>query len=247
MSGRRVVVTGGATGIGRAVAEHAATRGDRVVIVGRDATRLQAVAETSEAIVHRVCDVRDEDAVTKLFMELGPVDVLVANAGSATAAPLSRTSLEHWNDEQAINATAVFLCARAVMPVMRERGHGRVVVVASVAGISGAKYVSSYTASKHAAVGLVRALAAEFAGSGVTINAVCPTFVDTPMTARAIDAIASTTGLSPAEALQVLQDQSPLRRLLEPAEVAAAIDYLAAVESGAVTGHCLVLGGFEAR
>jgi NAD(P)-dependent dehydrogenase (short-subunit alcohol dehydrogenase family) len=246
MAGRLFVVTGGSSGIGRAVAERAAARGERVVIVGRDAAALGAVSEAAEGISYRVCDVRAEGAVDALFAELGTVDVLVASAGSATAAPLHRTTLEHWQDEQAVNATAVFLCARAVMPAMQERGNGRVVVVASVAGLAGATVVSSYTASKHAAVGLVRALAAEFAGSGVTINAVCPTFVDTPMTERAVERIAAATDLSLADALRALELRSPLGRLLDPAEVAAAVEYLASPEAAAVTGHCLVLGGVEA-
>jgi NAD(P)-dependent dehydrogenase (short-subunit alcohol dehydrogenase family) len=237
---RLVVVTGGGSGIGRAVVRRFAAAGERVIAVGRDRNRLDEALAGGEA---RVCDVTEEEAVRSLFAELGPVDVLVANAGAATAAPIARTSLEQWDGEHAVNATGVFLCAREAVGPMVERGSGRVIVVASAAGLAGRRYVSSYTASKHAAVGFVRALAAELATTGVTVNAVCPTFVESPMTERSIERIVEATGRDAEDARRSLEALSPLGRLLTPEEVAAAVAYLASPEAGGVTGHSLVLGG----
>src|SRR5919206_50167 len=176
MRGRLVVVTGGGRGIGRAVAERFAAAGERVVAVGRD-----------PATADEVCDVTDEDAVEALFGRLGDVDVLVNNAGMSSSAPLRRTSLDDWRAQVDVNATGAFLCTRAALPGMVERDAGRVVTVASTAGRVGYRYTAGYTASKHAAVGLMRAVAAEVAGTGVTANAVCPAFVRTDMTARSVE------------------------------------------------------------
>jgi NAD(P)-dependent dehydrogenase (short-subunit alcohol dehydrogenase family) len=171
------------------------------------------------------------------------VDVLVNNAGVATSAPLARTTLEDWHAQLAVNATGAFLCTRAVVPGMIERADGRVVTVASTAGRVGSRYTAAYTASKHAAVGLMRAVAAEVAGTGVTANAVCPTFVRTEMTHRSIARIVSTTVRDEAGAEKALAASSPLGRLLEPDEVAFAVQFLAAPEAAAINGQTLVLDG----
>jgi NAD(P)-dependent dehydrogenase (short-subunit alcohol dehydrogenase family) len=223
---RRVVVTGGTRGIGAAVAAHFAAAGDDVVAVGR--------AE---------CDVTDEAAVATLFDRVAPADVLVNSAGVATSAPLGRTSLADWREQLDVNATGAFLCTRAALPGMLERGEGRVVTIASTAGVTGAKYTGAYTASKHAAVGLTRAVAAEVAGTGVTANAVCPTFVRTDMTRESVRRIAQTTGRSEAHGEAALAAASPLGRLLEPEEVAFAVHFLAAPEAGAINGQTLILDG----
>src|ERR1700761_3845031 len=160
-SARRVVVTGGSRGIGRAVVGRFASLGDEVVAVGRDREALEAVARQDGAgVTVRCCDLTDESAVDALMAEIGAVDVLVNNAGSSDSAPLQHTTLDSWNSQMAINATAVFLCTRAVITGMRERNQGRIVTVASTAGRAGARYTSAYSASKHAAVGLMRAVAA---------------------------------------------------------------------------------------
>jgi NAD(P)-dependent dehydrogenase (short-subunit alcohol dehydrogenase family) len=236
---RVVVVTGGGKGIGRAVVARFAAAGDRVVAVGRDRPALEDTGASSA----EVCDVTDERDVEALFERLGTVHVLVNNAGISTSAPLGRTTLEDWESQLAVNATGAFLCTRAVVPGMIERADGRIVTVASTAGRAGSRYTSGYTASKHAAVGLMRAVAAEVAGTGVTANAVCPSFVRTEMTSRSVERIVAATGREESEAEAALAAASPLGRLLEPDEVAFAVQFLAAPEAAAINGQTLVLDG----
>lgn len=220
------MVTGGTRGIGAAVAKRFADQGDRVVALGR-----------------ADCDVTDESSVASVFGALGDVDVLVNNAGIATSAPLAKTRLADWQSQLDVNATGAFLCTRAVLPGMRARDHGRIVTVASTAGLVGQRYTAGYSASKHAAVGLMRAVAAEVAGTGVTANAVCPTFVRTDMTATTISRITTTTGKSEEDSERMVADMSPLGRLLEPDEVAFAVMFLAAREAAAINGQTVVLDG----
>ncbi|WP_026316829.1 SDR family NAD(P)-dependent oxidoreductase [Actinokineospora enzanensis] len=223
---RRVVVTGGTRGIGAAVVALFRDRGADVVAAGRGDF-----------------DVADEAAVTAFFRELGPVDVLVNSAGVSAAAPLKRTTVAQWREMHEVNALGAFLCTRAVLPGMVERDFGRIVTVASTAGRAGYRYTAAYSASKHAAVGLTRAVAAEVAGSGVTANAVCPTYVRTDMTAGSVAAIVDRTGKPPDEVEAALAAAAPLGRLLEPAEVAFAVAFLAAPEAAAINGQALVLDG----
>jgi NAD(P)-dependent dehydrogenase (short-subunit alcohol dehydrogenase family) len=223
---RVVVVTGGTRGIGLAVAERFRAAGDDVVALGR--------AE---------CDVTDDEAVTRTFEQIGRVDVLVNNAGVSSSAPVARTTLGAWRRAQEVNATGAFLCTRAALPGMAERDAGRIVTVASTAGVSGGRYTAAYSAAKHAAVGLMRAVAAEVAGTGVTSNAVCPAFVRTDMTAESIDRIAAATGRDESEAEAALATATPLGRLLEPEEVAFAVAFLAAPEAAAINGQTLILDG----
>jgi NAD(P)-dependent dehydrogenase (short-subunit alcohol dehydrogenase family) len=239
VTSRIVVVTGGGKGIGRAVVAGFAAAGDRVVAVGRD----RAALEESDAAATEVCDVTDEASVDALFNGIGRVDVLVNNAGAATSAPVARTTLADWRSLLDVNATGAFLCTRAVIPGMIERGDGRIVTVASTAGRAGSRYTSAYTASKHAAVGLMRAVAAELVGTGVTANAVCPAYVRTEMTQRSVARIVEVTGRDEEEAEAAVAAASPLGRLLEPAEVAFAVAFLAAPEAGAINGQTLVLDG----
>ena len=217
---RTVVVTGGKRGIGAAIAARFA--GERVL-----------------ALSSADLDVTDEAAVTAFFADR-EVDVLVNNAGVSASAPLARTTLEDWNRQLAVNATGAFLCTRAVLPGMLERDRGRIVTVASIAGHVGARYVSAYTASKHAVLGLVRAVAAEVAGTGVTCNAVCPAYVRTDMTQRTIANIEARTGKDGEAALAAM---SPLGRLVEPEEVAFAVEFFAAEEAGAINGQTLIIDG----
>jgi NAD(P)-dependent dehydrogenase (short-subunit alcohol dehydrogenase family) len=223
---RVVVVTGGTRGIGEAIAARFAALGERVIALGR--------ADG---------DVTDEAAVADIFERTGPVDVLVNNAGVSAGADVARTTLDDWRGQIGVNATGAFLCTRAVLGGMRERGRGRIVTVASTAGLQGARYTAAYTASKHAAVGLMRAVAAEVAGTGVTANAVCPAFVRTDMTAASVQRIVASTGRSEAQAEEALASMTPLGRLLEPEEVAFAVAFFAAPEAGAINGQTLVLDG----
>ncbi len=235
---RTVVVTGGSRGIGRATVARFAAAGERVIALGRDREALDALD-----VEARVCDVTDEAAVVDAFAEIGDVDVLVNNAGMGESAKLAATTLESWRRHLEVNATGPFLCMRAVVPGMRARGDGAIVTVASVQGRAGAAYTSAYAASKHAAVGLTRAVASELAGTGVRVNAVCPTFVRTEMTDRSVANIAERTGRSAEQAEAALAAASPLGRLLEPEEVADAIVYLASAAASAITGQAIVIDG----
>lgn len=232
------MVTGGAKGIGLAVVQRFAALGDEVIALGRDR---EALARLD--VQTAVCDVSSEDAVVRTFEQIGPVNVLVNNAGFGESAGLKRTTLSSWHRHFDVNVTGAFLCMRAVVPGMRERGAGAIVTVASTAGRVGTPYTCAYTASKHAAVGLTRAVASELAGTGVRVNAVCPTFVRTELTARAIARIVETTGRSEAESEEALLAQAPLGRLLEPEEVADAVVFLASAAATTVNGQALVIDG----
>jgi NAD(P)-dependent dehydrogenase (short-subunit alcohol dehydrogenase family) len=238
---RVCVVTGSTGGIGRECARMLADEGARVVTCGR-----RGPPGIGEAL-HVTADLalRDgpEHVVSEAARALGAVEVLVNNAGLAEGAPVVRTSLDAWRRHLEVNATGAFLCTRAVLGGMIERGDGRIVTVASTAGLRGARYTAAYTAAKHAAVGLMRAVAAEVAGTGVTANAVCPTYVRTEMTSRSIARIVAATNRSEEEAETALATSSPLGRLLEPDEVAFAVAFLAAAEAAAINGQTLVLDG----
>jgi NAD(P)-dependent dehydrogenase (short-subunit alcohol dehydrogenase family) len=192
---------------------------------------------------HHVCDVTDEAAVIDTFSAIGAVDVLVNNAGMSMSAPVHRTSLADWNHAFAVNATGGFLCTRAVLPAMRAGGWGRIVMIASTSSHSGSPYIAAYAASKHAVLGLSRVVASEVAGTGITANCVCPTFVRSEMTDRSIANISERTGRSAAEAEQALAAQSALGRLVEPGEVAAAVAYLCSDAAAAVNGQSIILDG----
>jgi NAD(P)-dependent dehydrogenase (short-subunit alcohol dehydrogenase family) len=245
-AGERVVLLTGATrGIGRRLAERFAALGDRVVAVGRDEQALGHLAAEigGDRVLARPCDVTDEEQVAALVAGVGRVDVLVNNAGVSESAPLHRTTLDSWHRQMAVNALGPFLFTRAVIAQMRERGSGRIVTVASTAGKVGVPYTAAYTASKHAALGVMRVAAAELAGTGVTANAVCPTFVDTPMTRQSVERIAERTGRSHQESEAALAAASPLGRLLSVEEVADAVAWLASDAAGAINGQALVLDG----
>lgn len=250
LAGRVAVVTGAGRGIGAASARALAAAGCAVVVSARTRDRVERVASELEKGGHRakavVCDVTSEESVAALSREaagMGPVAVLVNNAGAAASNPVTRTSLEEWNRLMAVNATGAFLCTRAFLPGMIERKWGRVVNVASTAGLTGAKYISAYSAAKHALMGFTRSVAAEVASTGVTVNAVCPGFVDTDMTTESLDRIIAKTGRSRAEALTVALASAGQTRLISAEEVAAAVVSLARDVPDPPNGEALVLDG----
>jgi NAD(P)-dependent dehydrogenase (short-subunit alcohol dehydrogenase family) len=240
------VVTGGSKGIGRAVAARLVEAGHPVLITGRDKKALdEAAAKLAEGgggAEVAAFDVTDEAAVERALAGL-PVEILVSNAGYGSSAPLERLALADWRAMLDVHATGAFLCTRAVLGGMRERGRGRIVYMASVAGLAGSRYIAAYTAAKHALVGLMRAVAAEVAGSGITANAVCPGYVDTPMTDASVANIAKVSGRSAEEARAALERTSPLGRFVSPEEVAAAVAWLVSDEGAAVNGQAIIIDG----
>jgi NAD(P)-dependent dehydrogenase (short-subunit alcohol dehydrogenase family) len=249
LAGRHALVTGGGRGIGAAIATVLRTAGAKVTLLGRNQARLQDTAATLPMARAIRCDVTDEAAVGAAFAEarqtFGPVTILVNNAGAAESAPLARTSLELFRRMLEVNLVGTFLCSRAALPDMLETGCGRIVNVASVAGLKGAAYVSAYCAAKHGVIGLTRALALETARKGITVNAVCPSYTDTDMARSAIATIVEKTGRSAEQAEAELVGKNPQARLIRPEEVAATVLWLCAPETGAITGQAIALAGGE--
>ena len=238
------MVTGASGGIGRAVTRALAGSGHHVIAVGRDGHALDdLVSEVGGGVLAMPCDVGDERMVADTIGRIEAVDILVNNAGAAGSNPVHRTSIDQWEEMLRVNATGPFLCTRAVLSGMRDRDWGRIVTVASVAGHAGAPYIGAYSASKHAAIGLMRVVAAEVRGTGVTANSVCPSYVRTAMTERTVAGIASRTGRTRAEAEALLVQQMALGRLVEPDEVAAAVAYLVSPSAAAVNGQSIILDG----
>jgi len=251
LRGRRALVTGGGRGIGRATALALAGAGADVAVAARTSAELEAVA--AEVRGHGVrgaaltADVGRADEVRRLFQAvrdaLGGVDILVANAGIAPSAPLAKTTDEMWSQAMAVNLSGPFYCLREALPEMAARGWGRVVVLASIAGKSAMPYIAAYTASKHGVLGLTKVAALEVAGKGVTVNAVCPGYVDTPMTDGGVTRIAEKTGGDAAAIRRRLEELSPQKRLVTAEEVAALVLYLCGDEARGITGQGLNVDG----
>ncbi|KPQ07599.1 MAG: Dehydrogenase [Rhodobacteraceae bacterium HLUCCA12] len=243
LSGKRVLITGGGTGTGADLARGFHTAGAEVVITGRRAEPLEAVAARLPGTRCVTADVTDEASVAAMFAAAGPVDVVIANAGASTSAPFQRTELADWNAMLAVNLTGVFLTLREGL--RQFTGWGRLISVASTAGLKGYAYVAPYAAAKHGVVGLTRALALEVARKPVTVNALCPGFLDTEMTERSIANIMDKTGKSHDEALAALTATNPQRRLVQPAEVTAAALWLCGPGSDGMNGQAIAIAGGE--
>ena len=251
LEGKTAVVTGGGRGIGAEVSRALVREGASVVVSARTSEQIDAVATElrdaggrAEAVV---CDLSDPGQIRELTAKsveiLGSVQILVNSAGIASSAPLKSIELEEWNRLISINATAPFLCTQAFMPGMLAEGWGRVVTIASIAGKVGHPYVAAYSASKHAVVGFTRAVAAEVAGKGVTVNAICPGYVDTPMTDQSVARIVERTGMSEDDAREHLRLLNPQGRLIEPDEVAHQVVNLCDPLARGVTGQAIVVDG----
>ncbi|MGG7566774.1 SDR family NAD(P)-dependent oxidoreductase [Rhodovulum sp. DZ06] len=244
LSGKSALVTGGGSGVGAAIAAALAGAGASVTICGR---REGPLAETAARIgaTPLVCDVTDEAALAALFAEAGGFDIVIANAGASESAPFAKTSLSAFRRMMDSNLTSAFLTLREGLRGMESRPWGRLVAIASTAGVKGAAYVAPYAAAKHGVVGLVRSAAQEVARKGITVNALCPGFLDTEMTDRSIANIAATTGRSPDQARAALEAVSPMRRLVPPEDVAEAVLWLCAPGSSMVTGQAIPICGGE--
>ena len=241
------LVTGGATGIGKATALALAEAGVEVTICGRRAEPLEAVAAMHPRIHAMNADVTDEASVEALYRKAeaarGPIEIVVANAGIASSAPAHKTTLAEWNRIIDVNLTGAFLTVRPALAGMAERRRGRLIFIASVAGLRGSAYVAPYVASKHGVVGLMRALAAELLKTGVTVNAICPGYVETEMLEESIARVMEKTGRSEEQAREGFAAFNPNQRLIKPEEVAAAVLWLASDAAISVTGQPVAISG----
>lgn len=249
LENHHALVTGGGSGIGAAIAGALASAGAHVTIAGRRMEPLEKVAASHPRITPCQADVTDEDAVAALFRAAraahGPVTIAVANAGAADSAPIERVDLDHWNQMITANLTSAFLTARAAMAHMREKGWGRIIFLSSTAGLKGYPYVAPYSAAKHGVIGLAKSLALETAKDGVTVNALCPGFVDTPLVDQSVERIVQLTGRSKADAKASLMKSNPQGKLITPEEVAAAALWLCCENARSVSGEAIAISGGE--
>ena len=248
LAGRHALITGGGTGIGAAAAEHLHAAGAKLSLLGRRLEPLQAIAERHGGIALG-CDVTAPDQIGNAFDEArtlnGPIDLLIVNAGIAESAPFHKMTRESWDKIIGTNLTAAFECSRAAIGDLLKSDNGRLVFVASVASLRGVPYAAHYAASKHGLLGLMRSLAAEYAKTNLTVNAVCPGYVDTPLVDAAVEKIAASTGRPADEARAALARRNKSGRFITPAEVAQKCLWLCSPAANGVTGQAITLEGNE--
>jgi NAD(P)-dependent dehydrogenase (short-subunit alcohol dehydrogenase family) len=249
LAGHHAIVTGGGTGIGAAIARALAKEGAKLTLLGRRRGLLERVASDGMSALVAPADVTDRAQVNGAFAlareAQGPITILINNAGAAESAPFARVTAEAWRRTLAVNLDALLHCCQAALPDLLGAEAGRIVTIASTAGLKGYGYTAPYVAAKHGAVGLTRALAAEFAKTKLTVNAVCPGFTETEMVAEAVANIGAKTGRSEEEARAELSRFNPQARLVAPEEVAAAVLWLCLPESGSINGQAIAVAGGE--
>ena len=248
LAGRHALITGASRGIGAAIARELSRLGADLTLVARDAGSLGKTASSLRGngqVDELAADVTREDDIRRLAAGVRPLHILINNAGGAESAPFAKTDAALWQRMLDLNLTSVYRVTHALAPAMAKSGWGRIVNVASSAGLKGYAYVSAYTAAKHGVVGLTRALALELAKSSVTVNAVCPGYTDTPMLDSAVGAITAKTGRSRDDARAGLAATNPMGRLVTPEEVASTVGWLCLPESGSITGQAIAIAGGE--
>ena len=248
LAGKHAVVTGGARGIGAAVTRALVAHGGRVTMLGRSAAAEGDLTGGSH-LHYAQADVCEPATLIKAFdsarTSFGPIHILVNNAGQGRSSPFLKTDVELWRSMMQVNLDSIFHCIHQVLPAMLDAKWGRIVNIASTAGLTGYSYVSAYCAAKHGVVGLTRALALEVAARGVTVNSVCPGYTETDMLQQTVDAIVSKTGRTAAEARAELSARNPQKRMIQPEEVANAVTWLCLPGSEAVTGQSIAIAGGE--
>lgn len=239
------VITGGGRGLGSAIASAFDAEGITTTLLGRDQAKLE---ETAQGLNNASClqlDVTDAEAVKQVFAEIGDVDILVNNAGIGPSSPFNRHSIEDWRNTFAVNVDGAFYCTQAVIDGMLERNRGRVINIASTSALKGYAYVAGYVASKHAVLGLTRALATEYAKTGVTFNAICPGFAETDLLTDSVDNIVAKTSRSVEEARKILASNNPQGRFIQPEEVASTAMWLISDAACSITGQAISVSGGE--